>query len=40
MFANPHELYKSKEWQKLLEELKLDVNYNFKMYRNEGKLSI
>lgn len=24
MFANPHELYKSKEWQKLLEELKLE----------------
>lgn len=24
MFANPHELYKSKEWQNLLEELKLE----------------
>ena len=28
MFANSHELYKSKEWQKLLEELKLERTNN------------
>ena len=32
MFENPHDLYKSKEWQQLLENLKLErVN-------EEGKL--
>ena len=32
MFANPHELYKSKEWENLLEELKLERT------NSEGKL--